>query len=261
MEMNNDKLQALTNALNDLKIVGVRPKPEGLSRDLRVEAVGKVATKSMEAIRSLQSMGFYPTRDGNLYSNQGDVVVSTDEGVVYTLRYGEVFLAGGLELSAGTEESSKDAKKKDAKKSEDATENRYLMVTVSFDPSLLPPEHKPEPAPTGPLTIPDDPFQKGPNDPQRIAEEKAEKEKAEREKKEHEKKVGDGKKKVQDLADRFAGWYYVTPGDSFRAIALTPADLVRKKDEKPAGGSPSFPGLPEGGGLPGGISLPPGHPR
>ena len=34
---------------------------------------------------SLQSKGFFITRKG-LYSDQGDVIVSTDEGVVYTLR-------------------------------------------------------------------------------------------------------------------------------------------------------------------------------
>lgn len=256
-EMNTDKLSSLTTALADLKIVGVRPKPEGLKKDLKVEG-DRLKLSSQQAFLSLVSKGFYLTRDG-LYSNQGDVVVSTDEGVAYTLRFGEVVVATGLELSAGGDESAskeKDqSKSKDAsKKSDGATESRYVMVTVAFDPSLLPPEHPPEPE--GPLTIPADPFQKKPDDPKRIAEEKAEKEKRDRETADYKKRVEDGEKRVKELTDRFAGWYYVTPGDSFRAIALPRADLTRKKDDKKpsAGGDmPSFPGLP--GGL-----MPPGHP-
>ena len=40
---------------------------------------------------SLQGKGFYPTPTGKLLSNQGDVNISTDEGVVYTLRFGTKF--------------------------------------------------------------------------------------------------------------------------------------------------------------------------
>jgi hypothetical protein len=254
-EMNTDKLSSLTNALADLKIVGVRPKPEGLQKDLKVKG-DQLKLSSEQAFRSLFSKGFYLTRDG-LYSNQGDVVVSTDEGVVYTLRFGEVVVATGLELTAGADESAskKDEKKKDeAKKSDGASENRYVMVTVHFDPSLLPPEHPPEPE--GPLTIPDDPFQKKPDDPKRIAEEKAEKEKRERESADHKKRIEDGEKRVKELTDRFAAWYYVTPGDSFRSIALNRADLTRKKEDKKPGGDPGMPSFP---GLPQGLT-PPGHP-
>lgn len=256
-EVNTDKLSTMSSALADLKIVGVRPKPEGLKKDLKVEG-DRLKLSSEQAFRSLFSKGFYLTRDG-LYSNQGDVVVSTDEGVVYTLRFGEVVVATGLELSAGGDESASkekdEAKSKEAaKKPDGASESRYVMVTVAFDPSLLPPEHPPEPE--GPLTIPDDPFQKKPDDPKRIAEEKAEKAKQDRETADHKKRVEDGEKRVKELTDRFAGWYYVTPGESFRSIALNRADLTRNKDEKkpPGGGEmPSFPGLPPN-------FKPPGHP-
>ncbi|MDR3638726.1 MAG: DUF4340 domain-containing protein [Isosphaeraceae bacterium] len=258
-EINTDKLSTMTSALADLKIVGVRPKPEALKKDLKVESGDRLKLSSEQAFRSLFSKGFYLTRDG-LYSNQGDVVVSTDEGVVYTLRFGEVVVATGLELTAGGDESAskeKDpSKSKDAaKKSDGASENRYVMVTVAFDPSLLPAEHPPEPE--GPLTIPDDPFQKKPDDPKRVAEEKAEKEKRDRETADHKKRVEDGQKRVAELTDRFAGWYYVTPGDSFHSIALTRADLTRKKDEKKPAGSPG--GMPDFPGLPPSFK-PPGHP-
>ncbi len=81
-ELVEDRLRTLTDALGDLKIVGVRPKPPGLKdpdqKGLKLTPV---------VMLSLQSKGFFLTRDG-LYSDQGDVIVSTDEGVVYTLRYG-----------------------------------------------------------------------------------------------------------------------------------------------------------------------------
>jgi len=251
-ELDTEKLAALATALSDLKIVGVRPKPEGLSQDLKV-AGGDVKPTTREALKSLVTKGFYPTAKG-LFSNQGDVIVKTDEGVVYTLRYGEIVIASGLDLTAGSDDAAakdetgkekgkskaKDAEKKD--KPAGATENRYLFVTVSFDPSLIPPPAPPE-VPKGPYTIPDDPFQKGPDDPKRIAEEKEAKEKADREKADQDKKIADGEKRAKELTDRFAGWYYVTPGDSFKSISLARTDLIRDKGAKPAE-TPSFPGMP-----------------
>jgi len=238
-ELNTEKLSALTSALSDLKIVGVRPKPPGLSRDLKVSASNDVKPTTNAEANSLIQRGFYPLRDGRLVSNQGDVVVRTDEGAVYTLRYGEVVLGTGESVEAG----GKDEGKADAKKADPGTtENRFLMVTVGFDPSLIPAPEKPK----EPLVIPDDPFQKAPDDPKRVAEEKAAKEKADREKADRDRQIADAEKKVQALADRFAGWYYVTPGDSFRSIVLDRAALLKPKGEKPEGGAPGAGGLPPG---------------
>jgi hypothetical protein len=121
------------------------------------------------------------------------------------------------------------------------------MVTVAFDPTLLPPA--PDPDANALPTIPDDPFQKAPDDPKRIAEEKEAKEKEDRKKADAEKRIADARKRVQDLTDRFADWYYVTPGESFRSIVLDRAALTRPKGSEPAAGSsPSTPNIP---GLPG----------
>ena len=79
------------------------------------------------------------------------------------------------------------------------------------------------------------------------------KEKADREKADYEKKIADGKKKVEELTDRFGPWYYVTPGDSFRAINLDRAAITQPK--KPPGAPdasmPAFPGA--SGGMPPGF--------
>jgi len=247
-ELNTEKINDLTTALSDLKIVGVRRKPPGLTSDLRAGDKGIKPTE--QTVRSLVGKGFYPVKDGRVLSNQGQVLVSTDEGVVYTLRFGEVDFATGEALSAGVEDSAaqEPQKKPEAKKGEGGTESRYVMVTVAFDPTLIP-EPRPEPPPAPPTTLPEDVFQKLPNDPKRIAEEKEEKDKADQKKAEQERKIADGKKRVQELADRFAGWYYLTPGSSFRSIALERPALLKAKSDRPEGaggppGMPSFPGMP-----------------
>jgi hypothetical protein len=178
-ELDSDKLRTLTDALADLKIVGVRTKPAGLTRDLKQndkEGIKLTAT----TVASLQSKGFYMTKDGQLLSNQGDVRVYTDEGVVYTLRFGEVFFGTGDELTAGapdeTEKKASDkpgSKEKDkdkTKKAEGTTENRFVMVTVAFDPTLITKpksdddkekdKEKEQPAakPGQPLEVPASPF-------------------------------------------------------------------------------------------------------
>ncbi|WP_165243956.1 DUF4340 domain-containing protein [Paludisphaera soli] len=259
-QLDDDKLRALTTALGDLKIVGVRAKPAGLTRDLK-KADDKGITLSASTVASLQGKGFYMTRDGQLLSNQGDVRVYTEDGVVYTLRFGEVTFGKGDDLSAGTPddvETKADPAKKDETKSEGSTENRYVMVTVAFDPSLIPaPKAEEKPAPAeGEL-----PEQVIAPDP---ATAKADEEKAAREKADYEKKVAEGKKKAEELTDRFAAWYYLTPGDSFRSINLDRAALVIPKKPKAEAGPAGFPGgFPGGpGGLPslpggGSLGLPP----
>ncbi|MGO9467896.1 MAG: DUF4340 domain-containing protein [Isosphaeraceae bacterium] len=245
-ELVEDRLRTLTDALGDLKIAGIRPKPAGLKdpnqKGLKLTPV---------VMLSLQSKGFFLTQKG-LYSDQGDVIVSTDEGVVYTLRYGGPVFGSGDELTAGQPDDaekkeapkSKDAKKEAPKKDFSTQENRYLLVTVAFDPTLIAKpesmqEKKPSSTPTGLVNIPDKPFAPDPNDPKHQAEEKEAKEKADREKADYEKKLADGKKKVAELADRFGPWYYVTPGDSFRSINLDRAALTQPKKPPGAPGSPS----------------------
>ncbi len=248
-EPNEDKLRSLVDALGDLKIVGVRPKPPGLTdpNDPKLEL-------TVPIVLSLQNRGFYLSRGHGLYSDQGDVIVTTEEGIVYTLRYGGPVFATGDELSAGTpdtaekkDESGK-AKKKDAeRKSQGTQENRYLMVTVSFDPTMIPKpakEEKAEARPADKNTLPDNVFAPDPK------EQQAAEEKEKRDQEEYDKKIADGQKKVKDLAARFGPWYYVTPGESFNQINLDANAVLRPKT--PAGGS-----TPAGGGLPG---LPSGHP-
>ncbi len=282
-EVNEDMMRPIIDALGDLKIVGVRPKPLGLKdpnepgkeileqiklvqkmdrTQLTPELLQKV--KLIQTVQaSLRNKGFFLLLEG-LFTDQGDIVVTTEDGIVYTLRYGGPVFATGEELTAGTPDTveAKVEEKKDApKKSEGTQESRFLMVTASFDPTIIPkPEkesEKPASKPADPTALPDDPFAPDPNDPKYIADQKAAEEKAKRDQADYEKKIADGQKRVKQLADRFGPWYYVTPVESFNQINIEPSVLIKPKG--PAGASPTAPG-PGGfqGGFPG--PFPQDHP-
>jgi hypothetical protein len=272
-ELDTEKLFSLSSALGDVKIVGVRPKPAGLTRELKatgdVQDIAKLDDRSLLVMADeLARRGFYLTQGGKVLSNQGDIVVSTEDGAAYTLRFGEAYIASGEALSKGIDEAAAaEAAKKDAAKggapakSEDkkssGIESRYLLVTIAFDPKLLPP--LPDPDAGTPTALPADVFKRNPGDPEYEAQQKLAKEKADRRKADEDKRLAEAEKKVKELSDRFAGWYYLTPSESFKSLALDRTALFRDKSANPLGG----PGAPGGfpGGLPrGGGGLPPGFP-
>ena len=121
------KIKDLLTALDDLSIVGVRPKPDGLSASLKGSSHGPASLSTADQL-SLQRKGFYLSRDGQLLSNEGELEVQTTEGVVYTLRFGEVLYGSGLSVTAGSDRKS-GVKDKGA-------ESRYLFVSTYFDENL-----------------------------------------------------------------------------------------------------------------------------
>ena len=161
-EVDSTKVSDVVRAVDALKIIGVRPLP-----------------RSRNAIlRSLVSKGFYPTQQGDLLSNEGSLDVSTDEGIVYTLRFGEVTLASGEALTAGVGEDrdeSAEAEEPDDDAADDQTEGRYLLVSVAFDPALLPDDDADDTD-----RLPDDVFARAKDDPNRVEADKKLAEEAER---------------------------------------------------------------------------------
>src|SRR5690606_20903060 len=87
----------IADTLGQIKIVGVRQKPEGLTAMLE-QATG--FDRQMLA-QSLANKGFFLGRGGKLWSNEGDLLFETRKGVRYTLRFGELVLGEGDEVSAG----------------------------------------------------------------------------------------------------------------------------------------------------------------
>lgn len=138
-ELNTQKLNDLKNALDELKIVDVRRKPEGLAADLRA---GEELADNNEAKTSLAQRGFFvASTDGGevgIYSNEGEVRCGNKDGVEYTLRFGSI-TAGGGEESKG-EESPPEGGEGEAESGADkkgSGANRFIMVTAQFNEELL----------------------------------------------------------------------------------------------------------------------------
>jgi hypothetical protein len=127
-EVNYVEVNRLVGAIIDMKIAGVRPKPEGVSGNLRDAAMaGRINQRD---VRDLINKGFYPTQEGGLLSNEGELLVRTTEGVLYTLRFGEIVYGRGEAVAVG-DETSDDAESGPG-------ENRYVFITAEFDAAALP---------------------------------------------------------------------------------------------------------------------------
>ncbi|MFZ5830324.1 MAG: DUF4340 domain-containing protein [Planctomycetota bacterium] len=250
-ELNTQKLDDMRFALDDLKIVDVRRKPEGLSADLKAaESFGN----DIEAVESLAERGFYMAQLGNrreLFSNQGEVRVSMKDGVEYVLRFGGIAAGGETGGAEGEEKSG---------------ENRYLFVMAEFNadaiekPNL---EAVPDAAPTEPAKADTEATgaansAEGDGKTESAADEKADGEKAEsgevtgepksetelaaereriekenkRKMEEYEEKVANGQKHVKELNQRFADWYYVISNDVYEKIHLSRDDVIKLKEKK-----------------------------
>lgn len=105
-------VDAMTVALDNLKIVGVQPKPAALTKDLKA---AEGITLSLDSMMSLRQKGFFVTQSGQLLSNEGELIIETSKGLVYTLRFGEVAPGG-----PGTGDDK-------------TRERRYLFITVKYD--------------------------------------------------------------------------------------------------------------------------------
>ncbi len=153
----------LTKNLDQLKIVGVRPKPEGLNPDLTVDTDVVNNPVVMQILQAdMQRQGFFIARGENgkkkLVSNEGELVAGTKNGVRYTLYFGEVARGTAKDIETGLNEttpaagdaakadSSEEAKKADDVASadnppkppgEESGPRRYLLVKVEFDESLM----------------------------------------------------------------------------------------------------------------------------
>jgi hypothetical protein len=200
-QIDSTKMKDLLTAIDELSIVGVRPKPEGLSQNLKQSDKGMQMSQGDQL--SLQSKGFYLTREGDLKSNEGELQVHTSEGVVYTLRFGEVL--------SGSDEGEADEG--------GASENRYLFITTSFDKSLFP--EPPKPQNTDFMGKADSLLTDADREQKRIFDK-------------HDawqRNVDQGRKKSEDLNARFADWYYVISAKSFDKLNLGRKDLVVKREK------------------------------
>lgn len=192
-ELKTADIDAMVTTLDDLRLVGVRPRPafQGkpiLNSDLKVNLPKElrsnpqvVAEVKKVLLRDLGEKGFEIGLDEEgqtqIVSKEGDLSAGTKDGVLYRLTFGGVFSGTEQEIEIGSSADDKPddkAKKKPTSKEkpEDQKKSRYLIVRVSFDEKLLPP---PPTEPTKPIPPPGveplaDP--KGDADPKKDADDK-----------------------------------------------------------------------------------------
>ncbi len=207
-EVDMTKMNQLLREVDDLKIVGVRTKPAGLSDGLR-RTEGDVPITQAN-ILSLQSKGYYFTRDGSLLSNDGELEVRISNGVTYTLRFGEVLFGSGDDVTAGGESEGAEER--------GPGESRYLFIIATFDQDLVP--EPPKPSNTRFEQKSEDEW----TDADRTNKERKEKHDA------WQTSVEEGKNRAEELNARFADWYYVISSDAFDKIHISREDLVKKKE-------------------------------
>jgi hypothetical protein len=244
-ELASGKLNDLRNALGDLKIVDVARKPSGLSGELKAE---EKFTQDREAVMSLAQRGFYPFASGDILASNGETVVGMKDGVEYVLRFGN-----GTTVSGADEQP-------EGGKGDAAGEvtGRYLFVMARFNEALLEkPALDPVPdAPAGALDkdAKDDAAKDGSEKPAAdkageggAAEELAKADEAEakaqaaieerrrverenrRKQEDYDAKLKAAQKRVRELNNRFADWYYVVSDAEYAKIHLDRAAIVQAK--------------------------------
>ena len=213
-EVDYVQMNLLVGGLMGLEIVGVRPKPEGLSGNLRQAFEARAITNA--DVQTMQSRGFYATVQGDMLSNEGELLVRTELGVLYTLRFGEILFGSGNAVAIGEEEPADGS---EAGEQPGAGENRYVLITAEFDTEALPEP----PAPSN-----------------RDFENKAETQwtDADRANKDAadlhaqwERRTADGRERAGELSTRFANWYYVVSAGSYNRVHKTRDELLKDIEE------------------------------
>ena len=208
-EVDKTKTNDVLKTLDELNIVGVRTKPEGLTQSLKRSGDG--ISLSTETALSLQSKGYYFTRDGQLLSNEGELQARTEDGVIYTLRFGEIVYGTGLTVTAGAQSDKDDENK--------TGENRYLFITTTFDASEFTEPAKPK---NTEFTTKADSLWTDADKKNRELQNSHDA---------WQRKVDKGRKLSDDLNARFARWYYVISSESFDKLDLSRKDLIKEKEK------------------------------
>ena len=98
----SSRVNRLVGAVIGLRIAGVPSQAGG--DDRATCATPRLAGRIGQAdIIDLINKGFYPTAEGGLLSNEGELLVRTTEGVLYTLRFGEIVYGRGDAILLGSD--------------------------------------------------------------------------------------------------------------------------------------------------------------
>ncbi len=167
-EISTSGIGEIQTGLDSLVLIGVRPKPQGLTPNLTLDfekfPKNQEPNNYFGELRSeLASRGFHlvmPRREQTeekflLFGDGGELVAQSNEGLVYHLHFGAAFNGTTEDIEVGKtevadekgEEVADPDAAKDANKPKQ-TLSRFLFIRVEFDESLLgkAPQEPKEPA-------------------------------------------------------------------------------------------------------------------
>jgi hypothetical protein len=190
---------------------------------------------------SLAQRGFFAIQKGDLVSSDGETIVGMKDGVEYLLRFGNSATVAGADDPAAGGDASKEEGADPASSS-----GRYLFVSARLNEELL---EKPQldPVPEAPgegetKTDGADEKKDGAADELKKAEEAEAKAQAaleerrrveaenRRKQEQFDEQVKAAQKRVRDLNNRFADWYYVVSDKEYDKIHLGRDEMIQKKD-------------------------------
>ena len=150
-ELDATKLADLKSAINDLDIVEVERKPAQLAEDLRT---GSGIRPLRQSAKSLGERGFYLVQaqenDFKLYSDEGEILLRTEDGIEYVLRFGQIAGIGEKGSAGDSAEKKKEQPgdkangQGDKSDDEEVGLNRYIFVMANFRQDMIPLPEKPE---------------------------------------------------------------------------------------------------------------------
>lgn len=280
-EINTHEIRSIQTGLDGLELNGVRPKPQGLTADLGVDREvitdSPVGGRNFMTLRNdLKAHGFHlvlPQREGSqekylLFGEGGEVIVQSNEGLVYHLHFGKAFAGNQEEIEVGKtdvadEQGNKvpDPEKKtpETAAKDKTTLNRYLFVRVEFDENLLGKVPVDPKEPEKPAGLKEESSKSAAGEKTNKTLEEIEQdrlrseyasqmalyrnEKAiyEEDIKEYREKLKVGKAKAAELNTRFEDWYYVIPETSHENVSFSRADVVKIKEKEEPEPKPTSP--------------------
>lgn len=236
-QLDSMKVRQMLTQLANLKIVGVRPRPQ----------VRNMIEQQILA-QDMKRKGFFlvPTADGRmqLYGNEGTLSAVTDDGLVISLLFGEVTYESGISLTAGVAdpaaseepeegvmEQGVDGEGEEGEGDTNKQASRFLFVDVVYDETLDRTLSTANPAPSEAEGEGGEGEGDGASsDPTTSAEDAAADE---------QKKLA-GKERADKLRKRFDQWFYVISDSSFKQIHKS-RDELWKDGPKPAEGDGADP--------------------
>ena len=161
-EIDTSGVSGIQTGLDSLELLGVRPKPQGITADLTLDlerfSKDRHPQEQLNELRDdLNARGFELAmlrRDQGqqsqpkllLFGEGGELIAKTNEGLVYHIHFGKEFLGTQQDIEVGkTELADEEGKKVEDDEKSDAegtgksktTLSRYLFIRVELDESLL----------------------------------------------------------------------------------------------------------------------------